>query len=239
MIEDFRIGVSPSLSAVALGQSRIPRPAASMPILVLGNPGFDRASHPDLPDLPGAAREAVRVASLYHDAAVFTGDAVTKARFREAGAYDVLHYAGHAVANTLHPEASSLLLAPDPEKGEEGTLMVSELSHARFDATRVVVLSACGTGSGDISASEGPLSLARPFLAAGVPDVVASLRDVEDGASSELFFRFHRALAAGSSPLEALRAAQIAMIHDRSPALRHPAAWAAFTVYTQAALPAR
>src|SRR6266704_6073099 len=98
----------------------------------------------------------------------------------------------------------------------------------RSPRTRVVVLAACRTGAGAVSRVEGALSLGRPFLAAGVPDVVASLWDIDDAVSRRFFVAFHRALLAEGDPVLALRKAQIALLRGDDVSLAHPASWAAF-----------
>jgi CHAT domain-containing protein len=75
------------------------------------------------------------------------------------------------------------------------------------------------------------LSLARPFLAAGVPAVVASLWEVEDEPTARLLTAFHRHLRGGESALAALRSAQRELLADPDPALRSPAYWAAFELF--------
>ena len=73
------------------------------------------------------------------------------------------------------------------------------------------------------------ISVARPFLAAGVPTVVASQWDVDDGATARLFVAFHRALIAeAGDAARALRAAQLSLMRGADPALREPAHWGAF-----------
>jgi CHAT domain-containing protein len=100
--------------------------------------------------------------------------------------------------------------------------------------TRLVVLAACRTAAGVVSRSEGALSLARPFLAAGVPNVIASLWDVDDALSRRFFVALHRALLADGEPLSALRRVQTAFLRDADPTLAHPRlgaflTWAAST----------
>ena len=72
------------------------------------------------------------------------------------------------------------------------------------------------------------MSLGRPFLAAGVPAVVASLWDVDDTISRRFFISFHRALLLERDPVLALRTAQIALLSSDDESLSHPANWAAF-----------
>jgi CHAT domain-containing protein len=82
-----------------------------------------------------------------------------------------------------------------------------------------------------VPGSEGATSLARAFLAAGVPTVIASLWDVGDRPTATLSDAFHRNLLAGDDPEEALRKAQLAMLHGGDEAGRSPAAWGAFEVF--------
>ena len=84
------------------------------------------------------------------------------------------------------------------------------------------------TAAGPVSRVEGALSLGRPFLAAGVPNVVASLWDIDDSVSRRFFVSFHRALLQDGNPLVALRKAQITLLRGDDVSLAHPASWAAF-----------
>src|SRR5207247_8234912 len=122
--------------------------------------------------LPGAEAEAGEVARLYAHAELLTGSAATKAAFLErAHGSQVVHYAGHAASNADAPSTARLLFAADAGTGDSGALYLHELGQRGFPRTRVVVLAACRTAAGPVSRVEGALSLGRPFLAAGVPDV--------------------------------------------------------------------
>jgi CHAT domain-containing protein len=72
------------------------------------------------------------------------------------------------------------------------------------------------------------LSLARAFVAAGAPTVVASLWDVSDAASQRLFRSFYAHFRSGAAPVAALRNAQLAAIASADAADRMPATWAGF-----------
>ena len=74
------------------------------------------------------------------------------------------------------------------------------------------------------------MSLARPFIAAGVPTVVASLGDVDDRAGQALFVAFHDALRRGSSVVDAMRDAQLRALAGSDAVFRDPANWATFVV---------
>jgi CHAT domain-containing protein len=73
-------------------------------------------------------------------------------------------------------------------------------------------------------------SLARAFLASGAQAVVATLWDVDDDASGQLFRRFHLQLRTARSARRALAMTQRAFIQrhdDRS----HPIFWSAVEVF--------
>jgi len=70
------------------------------------------------------------------------------------------------------------------------------------------VLAACATAAGEVRATEGPISVARAFLAAGVPTVIATLHPIDDEQAAEFFPRLHEHIARGLPPAAALRATQ-------------------------------
>ena len=231
LVEACSIIVSPSVAffvRASRGSASV-APNEAPTLLAVGDPAFDTAAFPYLPRLAMAADEARRVGKLYADALVLVGERATRTSFLEAlGNHTVVHYAGHALGNDADPLRSRLLLAPDPDRLDTGTLYAAEIYGRSFESTRLVVLAGCATASGRVSRGEGPLSLARPFLAGGVPAVLATLWDIEDASSSELLVRFHKEIIAGRSPQEALRDAQLAQIDDAEAARRAPRIWAAY-----------
>ena len=132
----------------------------------------------------------------------------------------MVHFAGHAVANTTFPALSRLLLASS-DGSSSGSLFVHELRNHRLPRTQIVVLAGCRTSGGQIRRGEGAINLARPFLAAGVPVVVAALSDLDDQQSRPLFVAFHRALRRGVAPFDALREAQLEAIRNQGTNVTH------------------
>jgi CHAT domain-containing protein len=230
LVEDYVLGLAPSgtvfvRASAAAGRARGPAQRA----LTVGNPRIDQRLWRGLPDLPGAEAEAAEVASLYPQAEVLRGAEATKAVFLERlRRSEVVHYAGHAASSEESPSTTRLLLAPDAARGDSGALYIHEIGSAALPRTRLVVLAACRTGAGAVSRVEGALGLGRPFLAAAVPDVVASLWDIDDSLSREFFVGLHRALQAEPDPAVALRNTQLAQLRRDDAALAHPASWAAF-----------
>lgn len=218
--------VAPS-ATVALEASRRACQFHSLPVQVaaIGNPTIDRDAFPNLSVLAGADSEAREVATLYPTHSVITGpDATRAAVTRLLGAAEVVHFAGHAVIDAQDPAQSGLIIA------DHAPLTTGDIEALHCPRTRVVVLAACEAATGPSSRSEGPMGLARSFLVAGVPTVIASYTLVDDHASVALFTTFHRELRRTGTAVQALREAQLVMLASPEPQQRSPAAWAGFVV---------
>ena len=112
---------------------------------------------------------------------------------------------------------------------DDGLLYLDELYGIKLPRTKLVVLSACQSGLGHYYRGEGIVSLVRPFLAASVPTVMASLWPVDSRATSDLIIGFHRQRTlSGRRAAEALRATQLEMLQQEP--YRHPYYWAPFII---------
>jgi CHAT domain-containing protein len=229
LVEDFTLLFAPSAS-VLVHCSRLARERAQLPsaetLLSVGNPDFDRAAYADLVDLPSAEVEAKKVAQLYDGAIALTGARAQKAAFLERLAHaDVIHFAGHYVADERTPMRSRLLLAGS----RQDALTAAEVFGKKLPQARLVVLSACQTELESYDSGEGMIGIARTFLAAGAPLVVASHWPVDSDATAELMIRFHRLRKLeGLSTTRALRRAQQEMLSAADERHRNPYYWAAF-----------
>jgi CHAT domain-containing protein len=147
---------------------------------------------------------------------------------------EVIQFSTHYVVDEKSPLLSKLLLAREPQlaetQSEDGFLDASEIYDMRLARTRLVVLSACQTGIERSYQGEGAISIARPFLKAGVPLVIASLWPVDSDSTSELMVSFHkhRKQDEALSTAEALRRAEREMLAGATVRYRHPYYWAAF-----------
>jgi len=223
LIEDHALMVSPSATFFVDAAGVSTRPGTPLEsALLVGNPAAEGARA-----LPGSESEVAAAAQWYPRHELLTGRQATKARFLEmAPRFEVVHFGGHAFVNPEFPLLSRLAFAG--EAGSEQSLFAHEIARVRFPATRVVVLAACSTAAGFVSRGEGVVSVARPFLAAGVPLVVASQWDVDDRATEQLTFGFHRELAKSGNPVQALRATQLAMLRSGDAVEARPESWGAF-----------
>jgi len=92
--------------------------------------------------------------------------------------------------------------------------------------TKLVTLSACDTGLGEVKNGEGVYGLRRAFLLAGAETLVMSLWPVSDYVTRELMTGYYKGLKQGQGRAEALRKVQLAMIGRKE--RRHPFYWAGF-----------
>ena len=228
LLEQRELVAAPSAAVYlsALGRARLPAPAP-ITALVVGDPRLDPVLFPSLAPLPNAAAEAKAVAALYPGAELFVGPRATRDDVVDAMArHHVVHFAGHATINSANPRLSGLPLAS--VHGRPAWLHAEEVPRLSLAGTRVVVLSACDTAQGPIRPGEGPLSLARAFLAARVPTVVATLWPVSDSGAGPLLAELHRRLRRGDDAVAALRGAQLSLLRSRQAELRSPSRWAAY-----------
>ena len=105
-------------------------------------------------------------------------------------------------------------------------LTLSEILQLRLHS-EMVVLSACNTGSGQVTRAEGVASLGTAFLAAGASSVTVSLWKVEDQSTSVLMQEFYRNLLKGMSKNSALAAARSTLY---SQGHTNPFFWAPFVL---------
>jgi len=107
-----------------------------------------------------------------------------------------------------------------------------EIASLKLTRPRLVVLAACATMIERKRHVDWTATLSHAFLAAGAPTVVGTLWPIEDHASESLFERFHAEYASTGDAPHALRTAQLRMISDPDPVMRHPSSWAGAQVTT-------
>jgi CHAT domain-containing protein len=106
---------------------------------------------------------------------------------------------------------------------EDGILSAFEVSNMNFNKCKLVVLSACETGLGDILNSEGVFGLQRAFKISNVQNILTSLWKVPDLQTKELMIKFYTFCLDGLSTANALQKAQAEMRKTYAPYY-----WAAF-----------
>ncbi|MBC8162004.1 MAG: tetratricopeptide repeat protein [Roseiflexaceae bacterium] len=192
--DDYSMSALPSASVLPFIE---PGTAGGIP-LILGNPDGT---------LPSAANEARAVATLLDAQPLLRGAATKAALDSQAPHAGLIHLATHGVYNPQTPLDSYIQLAPTPTSADS-KLTVSQIYGLRLPRATLVVLSACETNIGALSQGDEVVGMARAFMYAGAPSVIASLWDVQDDATKLLMERFYQYLAAGESKAAALGKAQ-------------------------------
>ncbi len=223
------------LHYVTTGRDLLPPPAvprvATTPVTIVANPTGD--------EVPGAELEADVLASFFPKAHVLRGDEATETNVRAIERPLVLHMATHGFFGVVRNERdnpmfrSGLNLADigqvevDPDL-DDGQLTAYEVSRMDLRGTQLVVLSACGTGLGEVDSSEGVFGLRRAFATADARTTVMSLWEVSGTTTQRLMEVYYLKLAEGLGRGEAMQAVQLEML--RTEEHRHPKDWAAFIV---------
>jgi len=141
--------------------------------------------------------------------------------YQKASGDDILLRSGLLFAGANHVWKGN-----PPEPGfEDGILTAYEVSKMNLYNTRLVVLSACETGLGDIRGSEGVYGLQRAFKLAGVDYVIMSLWQIPDRQTVELMSIFYREWLEGKNIRDAFNEAQRKMSEKYDPFY-----WAAFVL---------
>jgi CHAT domain-containing protein len=216
LIEQHQIVVAPSAAVYERASKRHDTNPGPRKLLMVMNGDATGVLDP----LPEARAEASAISRMYRDVSLLSGASATPSAFeREAPRANIIHFTGHALTSEISTNESSLILAG----GEAARLTTSQIAAIRLDHCSTVILAACGTARGKVTRFEGTLSVARAFLAAGSPSVVATLWPIDDAQAARFFPRIHERLVRGATPAEALRAAQIEWIRRSE----SPAIWAA------------
>lgn len=109
---------------------------------------------------------------------------------------------------------------------DDGILTALEVTALDLRGSKLVVLSACDTGMGEVKTGEGVFGLRRAFQLAGAESMIMSLWPVSDRVTRELMSTYYRNLKDGDGRGDSLRKVQLQMI--AKPARRHPFYWASF-----------
>jgi len=201
----------------------------------------------------GTAAEARAIKTLFPEMMLLTGRNASKATLERLQAPRILHIASHGffvpddgkdegapvltrrrasvasntVANPLLRSGLALAGANLTRDGyADGILTALEASGLDLWGTKLVTLSACDTGVGEVRNGEGVYGLRRAFVLAGAETLVMTLWPVSDAVTREPMAAYYAGLRAGLGRGDALREAKLAMLNR--PDRRHPFYWASF-----------
>jgi CHAT domain-containing protein/tetratricopeptide (TPR) repeat protein len=237
----------PRKALIAFADPQYDRTAAEKSPAILRAGGSEKQWKFDR--LVNSEREANGIAKVFDGtkgaAEVYLQDRAKEENVKAPGRlrdYQVVHFSAHGLVNESRPRFSGLVLTLPkqtgegkfPEAGEDGILSAYEIFNLKLNA-ELVTLSACETALGKEIKGEGLMSLARAFMYAGTPSVLASLWKVDDRGTADLMIDFYQLWREGMkvgkrtvklNKAEALRRAQLKAIAAGS----HPFYWAPFVL---------
>jgi len=204
--------------------------------------------------LDGTAQEARSIHLLFTDAVVLTGTHASVAALKQVEAPSIFHIATHGffLADPYQQASSEVLRSGTRGTGgnlqledpllrsglalaganldktgkDSGILTALEASNLNLWGTKLVTLSACDTGVGEVKNGEGVYGLRRSFFLAGAETLVMSLWPVSDYVTREMMTSYYSGLKHGLGRGEALRQAQVTMLKRKG--REHPFYWASF-----------
>jgi len=195
-------------------------------------------------ELPGTKKEVDLISTKAGDGGfqikMLTGADASESNVKELKSPSVLHLATHGQFDQLSKAdtylKSKLILAgaadseplsvSDYALYEDGFLTAYEVTQLDLPETRLVVLSACETGLGEIQSGEGVWGLQRAFQLAGARSVMGSLWKISDEATVTFMDAFYeKYLSTNNISLAYQHAMQTTRL-----AYPKPYYWGAFTL---------
>ena len=146
-----------------------------------------------LPPLPGARKEAQEIADLLGVTATVGRQATKEEVLRRIQEVSLIHIAAHGDAERGEIALSPNRSAPRVPRKEDFILTMEDVVKVGVRA-KLVVLSCCHSGRGEILKSEGVVGIARAFLASGARSVLVSLWVLDDKSTKEFMIRFYKCL---------------------------------------------
>jgi CHAT domain-containing protein len=191
-------------------------------------------------DLPGTEAEVKELQKLVpaQGMTLLLGPEVSEARIKDMSAkgelakHPVAHFACHGYFNAEDPARSGIVFSEVSGRissKEDGYLTIPEIVLLNLK-NRIVVLSACETGLGELRRGDGMVGLARSFMIAGTGNVGVSLWSISDEATAEFMARMYRKVLKEGQPFREAYY-QVKDEFRRDPRWRHPLYWAAFVLY--------
>ena len=141
-----------------------------------------------------------------------------------ANQYSILHLSTHADAGDIESPATIKFYDQD--------ILYSELYNLKINPN-LVVLSACQTGIGKLYKSEGAMSVARGFQAAGAQNLLFSLWKVNDFTTSIFMTDFYKNIKKTQSFATANHQSKLDFLENKTipNAKKSPYYWSAFVYY--------
>jgi CHAT domain-containing protein len=170
--------------------------------------------------LPGSDRSLHKIADYFDNAVSQVASDASRNNFlQEFSHYSVIQLYTHAADSSTYNEPVIYFA--------DSALYLSELINEYKPLTRLIVLSACETGTGKNYQGEGVFSFNRAFAALGIPAAITNLWSVDNESTYLLTELFYKYLAKGLPTDVALQKAKLEFLQTASREKSLPCFWAA------------
>lgn len=173
-------------------------------------------------------REVRLLTDAYGGKAMLRNQATEANFLKMAGRYPIVHLAVHGVADLQQGQYSHLVFAYRKKMAEEQHKLYARELYDRMIPAKLVTLSACETGMGQLREGDGIISMSHAFRQSGARSVINSLWLVNDEFTPKLMAEFYRRLATGESKDVALSKAKRSFRAEQNKSYSHPYYWATF-----------
>ena len=200
--ESFRIRMIPSLTSLRLLADCPEDYHSKTGALLVGDPCLQEITNvfgkPKIRQLPYAKKEVEMIGEILNTTPLTEKEATKNEVLKRIGSAALIHIAAHGKMGS-----GEIFLAPNRERKyadpeEKDYIMKMADVHAVQLRARLVVLSCCHSGEGEIKA-EGVVGIARAFLGAGARSVLVSLWAIDDEATMEFMKSFYQHMRNGNS----------------------------------------
>ena len=169
--------------------------------------------------LPGSDRSLYKIADYFDNAVNQVASHASRNNFlRQFSQYRIIQLYTHAADSSINNEPVIYFA--------DSALYLSDLINEYKPLTRLVVLSACETGTGKNYQGEGVFSFNRGFAALGIPAAISNLWSVDNTSTYLLTELFYKWLAKGLPTDVALQKAKLEFLQTASREKSMPCYWA-------------
>ncbi|MGZ5247999.1 MAG: CHAT domain-containing protein, partial [Flavitalea sp.] len=212
VIEDHTISYHYSLSLLFQKDTHLNKEGKRKTVAFAPYTSVDnKFDHAGLASLPYSKNEVMQFSGNSY----LAKDATKKKFLEVASDFPFLHLATHASAGS-DSTGNWIQFYPSDSNDLNNKLFLNEIYNLNLHQAELVILSACETGSGNISSGEGLLSLSRAFLYAGSDGIISTLWKSEDQLTAFLMQRLHYHLNRQKPPEKALQLAKIDLLREKN-----------------------
>jgi CHAT domain-containing protein len=176
-----------------------------------------------LPTLQGSEKSLGRIKKYFDDADNLVAGNACRKNFMSAFAdYEIIQLYTHAADKNRFGEPVIYF--------SDSALLLSDLIGDKKPSSKLIVLSACETGTGKLYQGEGVFSFSRGFASLGIPSSITNLWQVDNESTYQLTELFYKYLSEGLPIDVALQRAKKDLIRTASDERKLPAYWAGATL---------